>query len=59
MFKVKPKNETMDYIAVLVEEIDYETFQETNFIQRIEHDQECYLFNIYTDDLLKAVDEFD
>ncbi|MGM7637591.1 hypothetical protein [Bacillus sp. Hm123] len=52
-----PKNETMDYIAALPEAIDYKTFQDAIFIQRIEHDQDCCLFNIYMDDLLKSLDE--
>lgn len=51
-----PRNRTLEYIADLPEEIDYETFQEAIFIQKIEHDQDCYLFDIYMSAFMKTMD---
>lgn len=51
------KNETMHYIAALPEEIDYNTFQEAVFINRLEHDRDCYLFDMYMDDMLRTLNQ--
>lgn len=42
-----PENRTMDNIAKLPDVIDEQAFQEAVFMQRIEHDRDCYLFDQY------------
>jgi|SRR5690625_801739 len=52
-----PENETMKFINELPDEIDYETLRDAAFIQKLEHDQDCYLFDIYMGVMLKAISE--
>lgn len=41
----------------LPEELDFAAFQEAIFIQRIEHDRDCYLFDLFRDHMMKVMEE--
>lgn len=50
-------NQTMQQIAELPDEIDYPAFTKAIFIEKIEHDQDCYLFDLHLHGVMKKMDE--
>ncbi|OJH15991.1 hypothetical protein BLX88_25870 [Bacillus obstructivus] len=52
-----PENRTMKIIKELPDLIDYKTLQKAVFMDKIEHDQDCYLFDIFMDEMLWALDK--
>ncbi|MGV3465553.1 MAG: hypothetical protein ACO1OT_09705 [Heyndrickxia sp.] len=52
-----PKNRTMQIIEQLPEQIDYEILQDAIFMKKVEHDRDCYLFDIFMGEMLWAMDK--
>jgi hypothetical protein len=50
-------NRTNEKIAGLPEELDFEAFQRAVFIEKIEHDQDCYLFDQFMFDVMNFIDK--
>ncbi|MDB5053253.1 MAG: hypothetical protein JWM44_1303 [Bacilli bacterium] len=53
--QVKPFTERL---ADIPDEIDFDAFQKLIFIDKIEHDQDCYLFDIFMGDMLKGMNQY-
>lgn len=49
------KNETMKYINELPEELSFEDVQEAAFVYKLEHDMDCYLFDIFFNEMMEAL----
>lgn len=49
------KNETMKYINELPEELDFEAVREAAFVYKLEHDMDCYLFDIFFNEMMEAL----
>jgi hypothetical protein len=50
-------NRTNEMIAKLPDEMDFETFQRAVFIEKIEHDEDCYLFDQFMFSVLEFSDK--
>lgn len=52
-----PENRTMQAIKELPEQIDYTILKDAVFMENIERDRDCYLFDIFMDEMLWAMDK--
>lgn len=49
------KNKTMEYINQLPEELDFEEVRKAAFVYKLEHDMDCYLFDIFFNEMMEVL----